>query len=97
MQMFYVSACQMRKTGRTSGRMAKSTWKWLLDIWPWIFICLLIIAPVGGGNRGYGAINQVLEDAIDDFVEETLSCREIVGMNLAVVRGNKTLLAKGKI
>ena len=58
-------------------------------------LLLLVFTPSGvGSNRGYGAIKPDVEDAIDDFVQETLSCREIVGMNLAVVRGNKTLLAK---
>ena len=59
-----------------------------------LFLCLFF-APGAGGNRGYGAIDTHIEDAIDEFVAATLSCREIVGLNLAVVQGNKTKLAKG--
>ena len=36
-----------------------------------------------------------IERKIDAFAEKLLTCRQIVGLSLAVVSGNTTLMAKG--
>ena len=66
-------------------------WHW---IWSCVLVSLLTISHVHS-NQANEAITPEFEDLIDAFVEETLTCRDIVGMNLAVIRGNETLLAKG--
>jgi beta-lactamase class C len=48
-----------------------------------------------GSNRGYAYVHVDLEEVIDEFVTEILQCREIVGLNLVVVQGEKTKIAKG--
>ena len=36
-----------------------------------------------------------LEASVDSFVESLLSSRDVLGLNIAIVKGNETLLAKG--
>ena len=38
---------------------------------------------------------EVLENKTDEFVAALLNCRDLVSLNIAVVKGNKTLLTKG--
>ena len=67
----------------------------MTPIWLALTLFLAFTLTGVGSNRGYAYIHTDMEDAIDKFVKATLECREIVGLNLAVVRGNKTLIAKG--
>ena len=41
------------------------------------------------------AIDAETEQRIDDFVDALLVCRDLVSLNLAVVKGNETLISKG--
>lgn len=45
-----------------------------------------VTPPIGG---------QELEGKVDTFLRDMLSCRDIIGASLAVLRGNETLLLKG--
>ena len=67
---------------------------WILSVMTFC-VTLSAIDLDDRSNRGYAYIYPGQEDIIDMFVEETLRCREIVGINLVIVQGNKTLIAKG--
>ena len=54
-------------------------------------------AAVAAGDAAASAApgSEHIEQKIDAFAEKLLTCRKIVGISLAVVSGNTTLLTKG--
>ena len=71
----------------------------MFGIWLSINALLLIISAQAllsqSAESGDVSDRNWLEASVDSFVESLLSCRDVLGLNIAIVKGNETLLAKG--
>ena len=61
----------------------------------WKGILSLCLALVIGPSSGLRLAPEDLEHRVDQFVAAVLGCRNIVGMNIAVVEGDNILITKG--
>ena len=55
---------------------------------------LLLTLTILCGIRVQG-FDDSTKDKINGFIENLLTCRQVVGMNLAIVQGNQTLMTNG--
>ena len=58
-------------------------------------IIYLILQLVIIESNGSPVPSPSFEEDVDLFAEEMIGCRDILGLSLAIVRGNQTILTKG--
>ena len=62
-------------------------------IGPYFYLSLLLMG--GCIHNSNAALDQETIQKIDDFMEAVMGCRNMVGMNLAIVQDGETVLKKG--
>ena len=59
------------------------------------FVSLLLVCLVVAAATTPPSFTEDIERKIDTFAKKIMTCRDIVGISMAVVSGNTTLMAKG--